>query len=458
MDSVIQYFQSINKSKLSYRNLGEMVRSLSVEKIKFSKNENDYEKSEASQYFRKIYTTDPLELAVLYWPPNSESAIHYHHGFYGYVIVLSGEGENIEYNWQNEVLSHSLTMKCNVGGIMNEPDGVVHAIKNASKTEPLITLHIYYPALTDLNNLTVFDPETLSIGVLNEKALNASFLEPKENFHSLKTNGFKFISAEKKHNAKSHYIYPIVPKPSDVEIYSMLSEYYNEQAHEYDEFDTSHQSRNAYTGAINNKISSLLPNKDIQILDIAGGTGRRSTDILSGHKFTQNSTVLDMSNEMLEGAKEAGHRIIHSTYLDKEIEPNIYDVIYFLYAFGHIPSHNSRIESLKKIYQELKSGGIFCFDVFNRDNQNEWGPSALKIFHSHRLNEAGYEEGDVFYRKSGGNSAAFLHYFSKEGIINLLNEAGFKKVELSIIGYVKNPGEWTNNEQEGNFFIVAHKE
>ncbi len=458
MDSVIKYFQSINKSKLSYGNLGEMVRSLSVEKINFSKNENDYEKSEASQYFRKIYTTDQIELAVLYWPPNSESSIHFHHGFYGYVIVLSGEGENIEYNWKNDILSHSITMKCNVGGIMNEPDGIVHAIKNFSITEPLITLHIYYPALTDLNNLTVFDPKTLTLGVLNEKALNASFREPKENFHSLRKNAFKFFSAEERHYEKSHYIYPIVPKPSDEEIYSMLAEYYNEQAHQYDEFDTTHQTRNAYTNAINDKIRKLLPNKKIEVLDIAGGTGRRSTDILKGHKFTKNSIVLDMSYEMLALANAAGHKTIHNTYLNKEIEPNMYDLIYFLYAFGHIPSYKSRMESLKKIYQELKSGGIFCFDVFNRNNQNEWGPSALKIFHSHRLNEAGYEEGDVFYRKSGGKTAAFIHYFSKDGVIKLLNEAGFKKIEISNIGYVKNPGEWTNNETDGNFFIVAQKD
>jgi len=54
--------------------------------------------------------------------------------------------------------------------------------------------------------------------------------------------------------------------------------------------------------------------------------------------------------------------------------------------------------------------------------------------------------------------AAFIHYFSKDGVIKLLNEAGFKKIEISNIGYVKNPGEWTNNETDGNFFIVAQKD
>lgn len=458
MDFVVQHFKSIPKSELSYRNLGEIVQSLDINKIQFSKDERDYEKSDASQYFRKIHTIDPLELAVLYWPPNSESAIHYHHGFYGYVLVLSGEGENIEYNWHDNILSHSLTMKCNVGGIMNEPDGVVHAIRNSSNTKPLITLHIYYPALTDLNNLTVFDPKTLTLGVLNEKALNASFLEPKEHFQKLETDAFKFISQEQKRGSKSHYIYPIVPKPSESEIYSMLSEYYNEQAHEYDEFDTAHESRNSYTTAINTKIAELLPKTEITVLDIAGGTGRRSTDILKKHPFKSYSTILDMSEEMLEAAKASGHQVIHSTYSEKVLEESTYDVIYFLYAFGHIPSHDSRLNSLKKIYKELKPGGIFCFDVFNRDNHNEWGPNAVKIFHTHRLAEAGYEEGDVFYRKSGGNTSAFLHYFSRNGIKCLLEEAGFKKVEISNIGYVRNPGEWTSNELEGNFFIVAHKD
>jgi len=458
MDFIIQRFQSITQSELSYRNLGEIVHSLDVTKIKFSQDENDYEKSEASQYFRKIYTTEPLELAVLFWPPNSESAIHYHHGFYGYVLVLSGEGENIEYHWQNNILSHSLTMKCNVGGVMNEPDGVVHSIKNSSKTKPLITLHIYYPALTNLDNLTVFEPNTHTIGVLNEKALNASFIEPKEHFHKIEKNAFKFISQEQKIESKSHYIYPILPKPSESEIYTMLSEYYNEQAHEYDEFDIAHESRNRYTTAINIKIAECLPQSEITVLDIAGGTGRRSTEILKNHPFKSTATILDMSEEMLERAKAAGHQVTHSTYNDKLLESCHYDLIYFLYAFGHIPSHSSRLESLRKIHTELKPGGIFCFDVFNRGNRNEWGPNAIKIYHTHRLAEAGYEEGDVFYRKSGGHTSAFLHYFSRDEIKSLLKEAGFNSIQIFNIGYVKNPGEWTNDESEGNFFIVAHKD
>ena len=47
------------------------------------------------------------------------------------------------------------------------------------------------------------------------------------------------------------------------------------------------------------------------------------------------------------------------------------------------------------------------FDVFNVDNPNEWGPEALHLFEELELANEGYERGDLFYRRHGGDTVAF---------------------------------------------------
>lgn len=92
------------------------------------------------------------------------------------------------------------------GGLMNEPEGTIPKIVNPSETETLTTIHFYYPALENLNNLTIYG-EDGRLGVLNEKAAAASFSEPREHFKTLQINAFKFISyADLKKCKKSSHI------------------------------------------------------------------------------------------------------------------------------------------------------------------------------------------------------------------------------------------------------------
>ncbi|MGB1094305.1 MAG: methyltransferase domain-containing protein [Bacteroidia bacterium] len=456
MHSVLNLFSTLSKNEITYEKLGELTRSIDVHRLDFSKNADDYEKSEASDYYRDIKLLDPLEVAVLYWPPEAASAIHFHSGFYGYVLVLDGEGENIEFSFKEGKLKQLRTLCCRKGGIMNEPDGTIHLIRNSSTTNALITLHIYYPALENLDGLTLFDPVTKNMGTLNEKAANASFREPKENFKYFRENAFVFEGQNAKGN--SHFVYPILPKPSSEEISEMLQSYYNEQAKEYDSFDTQHQSRTAYTRAINKAIADDFENlKPKMVLDIAGGTGRRSEEIRDLCSSEFGVSILDMSESMVQEAIEKGFEGIHSTYLDHELRPEYYDACYFLYAFGHVPNSEERFETLRKIYKELKTGGRFYFDVFNIENKNEWGVTAKSIHYSHGLNYMGYDEGDVFYKKDGGNAVAYLHYFHATELEHIIQKIGFKIVSQRNIGYVKNAGEWTDNPAEGNLFYILEK-
>ena len=457
MDSIISLFSSFTSEELTYRKLGELTRNINVNQIQFSTNPEEYEKSDASDYYRKIYTLEPLEIAVLYWPPLAESAVHFHSGFYGYVVVLDGSGENIEYRLSEGVMAEKRRILCTKSGIMNEPDGTIHKIRNASSTEPLITLHLYVPALANLDGLELYDLENKKIGILNEKALNASFNEPLAHFHTIKENAFETISP-KEQKGKSHFVYPLVPKPDEAQINKLLEGYYNEQAQKYDQFDTEHASRQAYNKAINSLIAEDFSTlKPLRVLDIAGGTGRRSEEIRSLCNQEYQPVIVDMSHNMIAEAQKRGLQGINSHYLDARLPKDHFDAVYFLYAFGHISSHDLRVLTLERIFNQLKKGGRFYFDVFNIDNPHEWGNSARKTYFDLELNHMNYEEGDIFYKKAGGTEIAFLHYFKRERLIELVEKTGFKIIRIAQIGYVNNPGEICSRPNEGNLFFILEK-
>ena len=66
MDSILSLFSSYTSSELTYKKLGQLIRQIDINSIDFPNEPEAYEKSEASDYYRKIYTLDPLEVAVLY--------------------------------------------------------------------------------------------------------------------------------------------------------------------------------------------------------------------------------------------------------------------------------------------------------------------------------------------------------------------------------------------------------
>lgn len=459
MDSILSLFSSYTSSELTYKKLGQLIRQIDINSINFSNEPEAYEKSDVSDYYRKIYTLDPLEVAVLYWPPSAESAIHFHSGFYGYVLVLNGEGENVEFQFQDKILTPKRRILCKKSGVMNEPDGTIHLIKNASSENPLITLHLYVPALENLDGLTLFDIESKKIGVLNEKALNASFNEPIAHFHSIEDNAFETVDpTQNPKSHRSHYIFPVVPKPNEEEINVMLQAYYDEQAAKYDKFDTEHASRQAYNNAINEQIAADFQDfKPKNVLDIAGGTGRRSEEIKNMCQGNFQPVILDMSANMIVEAQKRGFTGINAPFLSAKLPKDHFDAIYFLYAFGHISSNALRIQTLEKIYSQLKSGGRFYFDVFDIDNKHEWGHMARKNYFDLELEHMGYEEGDVFYKKSGGSEVAYLHYFDREKLIKMIEKIGFNVRKVSQIGYVKNAGAYCTKPNEGNLFLILEK-
>lgn len=455
MQQIIERLKQFDESNLTYETLGNLVKSLNVEKIGYE-NLIPALKDDLN-YTRNILLLDPLECVILHWPPNVESAVHYHDGFYGYVLVLEGTCDNVEYKHQGDKLYETQTIRAMRSGVLDEPDGTIHKIKNPSSTEPLVTCHFYYPALDTLDGLVMYDTTTGDIGTLNEKAASASFNEPIEHFRELKKNAFEF--QPKGTEVKSHTILPILPKPRPDEIRALINDYYAEQAAQYDMFDLQHESRRKYIRTINTIIAEELDKAPEinEVLAIACGTGRRAAKIRAASRHDYNIFCVDLNEEMCCQATERNVETCAGSWLEVEVPERQFCMATFLYAFGHIPTKEERRQALARIYHKLKEGGVLFLDVFNTEDQNEWGPSAVKLYHNLCLGEQGYELGDVFYKKSGGQSVAYLHYFDQAEITSLLESVGFKIAYTKQIGYVHRSGEIFDQEENGALFVKAVK-
>ena len=159
---------------------------------------------------------------------------------------------------------------------------------------------------------------------------------------------------------------------------------------------------------------------------------------------------------MAEQADGRGLRVQVTSLID--IEPDQasqdFDVITLLYAYGHLPNRSIRKHVLHVAHQMLRPGGQFIFDVFDVSDPGEWGPDSIRQFKEQRLAAQGYEEGDVFYKRSNGEELAFMHYCDRNRLEELVLSAGFDAVEMTTIGYDQNPGKESSS---GKLFVVATK-
>ena len=460
MQALIETIRKTTPERFDFDWLGRLVRSIKLEDLDLRGCIPSIE-GMTTNYARNILLLNPFEIVVLHWPPGVESAIHHHEGFWGYVLCVQGEVENVEYTYDKErrELREGQALRVRAGGVLPEPDGTIHKIVNPSANQPLVTVHFYAPALDTLDGMVLFDAENGWLGELNEKATTASFEQDPAGFRRLEKDAFTFVPISEMRGNRTHRLYPLIPKPKSLEILHSISAYYSEQAETYDHLDQGSEKRRAYTNSINGIIAAdfgeLNPSR---VLHIACGTGRRPLDIQTRSRRNYKMEGVDISLGMVQAAKERGldARIGHWNEID--VEKSAFDAITFLYAFGHIPNIVERSKCLKKVFTALRPGGKFYVDVFNLENPNEWGPEALNLFEELELGNEGYERGDLFYKRHGGETVAFLHYCSKQGIIDLLESCGFTIVHVHRIGYVDRPGECLGMEEEcGNLLLVAEK-
>ena len=406
-------------------------------------------------YARVPLFTEPFEVTAIKWPGKGKSAIHKHDGFFGAVRVLQGVLVNRAYDHSGSVLKEVEISEFKAGGVVEEPDGTIHLLENPSE-EASISLHVYYPPISTFEGMELYEPELGSIGTLGSGAVSASWRSEEPNhFAQLRENAFYYEPILE--SEQSHYITPLVPKPSSAEIASELGKYYDEQAQVYDSNDLKREWRKQYTRGVNNIIAKALKEHTVhRMLSLCCGTGRRAASIreLSGLDFS--ITGVDISPMMCEKARERGLDVVQGDISTSECElSGTFEVITYLYAFGHLTDRESRLSVLRTCKKHLSQGGIFFADLFCLNNIHEWGADITSYHQKYRLEEQGYEPGDVFYKRTGGNHRAFLHYFRREEIVELFKEAGFEQVEISKIGYTEDSGILHNRSDEGMYWVMA---
>ncbi|MCH1576049.1 MAG: methyltransferase domain-containing protein [Flavobacteriales bacterium] len=460
MRDLIDQIRKNTPAGFDFEWLGKFVRNIDCTSLDLTGLVPEFD-ANSGNYARNILLMEPFEVVILHWPPGVESAIHHHEGFWGYVLCVEGEVENVEYTFDAETqeLRERSALCVKAGGVLPEPDGTIHKIVNPSSDQPLVTVHFYAPALEDLDGMVLYDAERCWRGELNEKATTASFNQDEQGFRSLQKDAFSFVPLNATPGNETHRLYPLIPKPSNGEILDSISRYYAEQAASYDDLDGASMKRSRYTARIDEILAADL--KEIQperVLHIACGTGRRALGIRDASQVNYTVEGVDISASMVEQARQRGVQARIGVWNECGADRGAYDAVTFLYAFGHIPSEKERRESLDKVFSALKPGGRFYFDVFNLDNANEWGPEALRTFKELKLSEEGYEQGDLFYKRHNGTSVSFLHYFTQDGITDMVEACGFDISGIHRIGYVEKCGKsLALGEEGGNFLIIAEK-
>lgn len=457
LSELIEQILTDTPKGFDYEWLGGFVRRIDWQKLQWHQALPSADNPE--DYGRNIICLEPFELVLLHWPPGVESAVHLHNGFWGYVLCLEGTVENVAFEMSKEgQLRKNALVQAQPGGILPEPDGTIHLIRNGRQNERLVTLHFYSPALDNLDDLKLYDLATGTIKVCNEHATSASLDLDASCYKEVQHEAFHFMTPE---NGGSHELIPILPKPKNNEISRLIQTYYNEQASTYDSHDARHSKRSKYTQGINRLIAEGLKsiNKDHglkRVLHVACGTGRRALEIqeLTGIKYAKHG--FDMSPEMVQIAKSRGLVVTSGHLLENTPpQPGEYDAITFLYAYGHLSDSQERFAALKRMHQWLRPGGRLYFDAFNIDNPYEWGQKAKVLHETYQMGEQGYDAGDVFYRRKGGESMSFLHYSSLDALMDILKTIGLDILRMEHVGYTKKPGELVS--EGGNLFLEVQK-
>lgn len=460
MKELIQRIKQETPKDFDFDWLHRFVRSIDLEKLDLEGAVPPCDAS-SGNYARNILLMDPFEVVLLHWPPGVESAIHHHEGFWGHVLCVEGEVENVEFVHDAEAreLRELRALRVRRGGILPEPDGTIHKIANADDAAALVTLHFYAPALESLDGMVLYDAERQWRGELNERATTASFHQDEGAFRSLEKDAFTFVPLGSVAEHGTHQLYPVIPKPSPEEITESLREYYAEQADEYDALDEESAVRKAYTEGIDRLIAAdLAALSPRNALHIACGTGRRAATIRRYSGLDYNIEGIDISHSMVAQARQRGIEARIAVWNEVDAGRDRYDAVTLLYAFGHIPSEEERRRSLRKVSEVLRPGGRFYMDVFNVENPKEWGPEALHLFEELKLEEEGYESGDLFYRRHEGRGVAFLHYCTPTGIAAMVEECGLRIVREHRIGYTHRPGETLSaGDPGGNLLLVMEK-
>ena len=133
----------------------------------------------------------------------------------------------------------------------------------------------------------------------------------------------------------------------------------------------------------------------------------------------------------------------------KKFPADFFDLVFIIAALFHLPSHDSRLALLQKIYKEMKTGGKLVVMVWNL--ASDWA----KVKAKKDWKKIGDNDFLIPWKNPEGELLAerYYHHFTPDELKQLLLEAGFK---VKTMKHMKN-GTWTDDKGGQNLIAVAVK-
>lgn len=183
-----------------------------------------------------------------------------------------------------------------------------------------------------------------------------------------------------------------------------------------------------------------------KVLDLGCGNGRLY-EYLKDLDFEY--VGVDVSSELLEKARlnYKGVKFKKGSFLDIPYVRPVFDKIFCVASFHHLPGKKARLESLANMKSVLKKDGMLVISVWNL-----WQKKYRKYIWQSLGRLHKYDFGDTFipWGKSGVNR--YYHAFSLFEMRNLLREAGFYLIDEIMI---KKGGMVENFLEAENFIFIA---
>jgi predicted metal-dependent enzyme (double-stranded beta helix superfamily) len=139
---------------------------------------------EDGTYFRMPVYNGRCSVFIMLWGPNAETAIHDHKDYDGYVKILKGSLNEINYITSDGFIAKGEEISGSTGDSLYADYGAIHCVINRSK-ELSVSLHVYNTSQPGLKGVRIFDFGKRLIGILNEKAKRSSWDIPEAGFSKI---------------------------------------------------------------------------------------------------------------------------------------------------------------------------------------------------------------------------------------------------------------------------------
>jgi len=192
-----------------------------------------------------------------------------------------------------------------------------------------------------------------------------------------------------------------------------------------------------------------------KILDWGCGNGRYFESVknkkVKYYGVDISSRLLNFAREKYQKEIEAGQVSFYCTENGEiEFPANFFDLVIMIASFHHLPSEETRLALLQKVYKELKVGGYLVMTNWNLDSK--WAKEKAKTPGWSKLGKQDYivpwknQEGEIITKR-------YYHSFKKRELKKLFKKSGFKIEELKYF----NDANWSDEKRGRNLVAISRK-